>query len=479
MEDQETDFKQQDSFRDFLRAHQRWVLLVLLFAFIIRVAFLLYWPPRPDMGDASARYIPTAINLINGNGFSIDERPPYRSSVATMPVYPVFVAAVYAVFGPNPYVVSLIQIVLDLVTCLMVAFISFQLAPPRLKRSAAFFSLITYGFLSWFTLIFSAWLLTETIAMFLTLLTVVCGIIAYNDAKKSSKYWTAAGLACGIAILTRPDSVLLAAATGLFLVFLFIRRRSGLVIMNILCFSLAVGLTLLPWIIRNYRAYGKFEPLASEWGFVEPNGYMPRGYLLWIKTWIVDETHFYKVFNQAFFPGTVPFVLDGLPDEFFDSEEERRQVIGLMTRYNETLYFTPELEAEFRRIAEIRINRDPFRFYILLPVKRIASLWLTGFATTKPNTNYKIVLRALSVLPIIIGGLIGFLKWCRPWEITMLLLLIIISRTLFMAYHYAPETRYIVEAYPLMIAAAAVAFAFAWSACLNAGFFRNRRDSLW
>ena len=37
--------------------------------------------------------------------------------------------------------------------------------------------------------------------------------------------------------------------------------------------------------------------------------------------------------------------------------------------------------------------------------------------------------------------------------VARLLLLVILTRTIFLAYHYAPEARYIVEAYPAMIAA--------------------------
>jgi 4-amino-4-deoxy-L-arabinose transferase-like glycosyltransferase len=473
MNEQELDFDRQKTFCNFLRTHRRWVLLILLLGFTLRIAFLIYWPPDPDRGDAKARYIPTAINLSEGNGFSIDKSPPYKPSLASMPIYPLFIAATYSIFGSNPNAVSVIQIILDLLTCLMVAFISFSLSPPAMKNRAALFSLIIYGIFCWFTLVLAAWLLTETIAIFLTMLTVSLCILGLRKNEKGHKYWLGSGLACGIAILTRPDSVLLAGAIILFLLLLTIWQRSWFITTNILCFGFAMVLVLLPWTIRNYYAFGKLEPLASEWGFADPTGYMPRGYLQWIRTWMTDETYFYYVFNQAFFPGTEPFKTDALPDKFFDSEEEHQQVINLMNRYNETLYFTPEIENEFRQIAEQRISRNPLRFYVFLPVKRIASLWLTGFTTTSGKTNYKLVLRILSVLPIILGGLLGFLKWCHPWQIIILVVIIILTRTIFMGYHYAPETRYIVEVYPLMIASSGVTFAFIWGILFEPRSFRN------
>jgi hypothetical protein len=57
---------------------------------------------------------------------------------------------------------------------------------------------------------------------------------------------------------------------------------------------------------------------------------------------------------------------------------------------------------------------------------------------------------------------VGFAWLCRRSSLLMLLLLVVLSRTLFMAYHYAPETRYMVEVYPPMIAACGVTAAALW-----------------
>ena len=148
-----------------------------------------------------------------------------------------------------------------------------------------------------------------------------------------------------------------------------------------------------------------------------------------------------------------------LPDDIFDSVEERRKVMDAMNRYNQTLRFTPEINDEFRIIAVGRVKKSPFRFFVSLPIKRTASLWLTGFATTQPNNKKMLVLRILSVLPIIIGGIAGFILCFRRSSLAALLLTVIIIRTIFLAFHYAPETRYIVELYPLMIAACGVSAA--------------------
>jgi len=72
------------------------------------------------------------------------------------------------------------------------------------------------------------------------------------------------------------------------------------------------------------------------------------------------------------------------------------------------------------------------------------------------------VLRIFSVLPIHIGVALGLSLFGRWQPLAALLLLIVLSRSIFMSYHYAPETRYMVEVYPPMIAAYGVTAAAIW-----------------
>jgi len=452
-------------FRAFLKSYRLPIGAVFLLAVFLRLMFWVIFPPNLTSGDAGLRYLPTAVNILNGNGFSLDTMPPFQPSEACVPLYPLFVAAVYAVFGVEPFAVVAIQIILDLFTCLLVGFVSFNLAPAQLKKLSAFLSLMIYGVFSWYTLYWTGRLVTETLAIFLTMLTIALCVSAMKNGRRSLLLWFAAGASCGLAILTRPDSVLLAAAVVLFVSISLLIRRSWKQTFSILSFCLAAALTLAPWIVRNYLAFNKFQPLASEWAFPE-GGFMPTNYLYWIKTWMIDETYFEAVFAQAFLPGTKPFEPEKLPDDIFDSVEERQRVTAVMEKYNQTLYFTPEIDDEFRLISDERVKRSPLRFFVTLPLKRTASLLTTGFAT-RPQHNKMLIIRILSVLPIIIGGIAGFILCFRQSSLAVFLLSIIFIRTIFLAYHYAPETRYIVEVYPAMIAACGVSAALLWFGILR------------
>lgn len=458
---------QEESFRRLLRATLPAVLALLLAALALRLVFI-FVLPHPASWAGDPRYYVTASNILAGHGYSLDREPPYRPSVANAPAYPLFIAAVYAFSGPRTDAVRVAQAVLDLLTCLLVSYVAFRLAPAALRRRAALAALAVYGLFSWFTFVWAACMLSETLVLFFYALTLaLCARVLDEEGrdeglrdKNRRAAWAPAGVACGLAVLTRPDSVLLAAAVLLFLFWRVARRRSRASLASAAAFVFALALTLAPWTLRNYLVFGVFEPLASEYGC--PHGcYFPTGYLHWVRTWLKDETHFDYAFGPSFRPTEVSFDPAGLPPESYDSEQERQRLLGLIERYDRVGHITPDIDEDFRALAVERVRRAPFRFFVGLPLYRLASMWLTGFSTSRP-TPYMMLMRVLSVLPIHLGAALAFALWRRGRPLMWLLLLVALVRSAFFGFHYAPETRYIVEVYPAAIAACAVTAAAAW-----------------
>jgi 4-amino-4-deoxy-L-arabinose transferase-like glycosyltransferase len=451
------------SFRKFLSGHRIAILIILFLALGFRVVLAVRY--SLPAGDEN-RYTTPAINMLAGRGFSNDEIPPYGPTTHVVPLYPLFIATIYAVFGENNSAVRIAQGLIDLLTCLLVSFIAFRLAPPSLARPAAIMSLAIYGCLSWFTMHWTRYILTETLALFLTTLAIAVSIAAIH---KRRWLWLVVGAVCGLALLNRADSVLLVSAFVLFLIFELWRRRSHTTV-RLLLFSLGIVIVLAPWTIRNYKDFGNIQPLASEYGFAR-GGFMPTGYLWWIRTWMTDETYI-NAFRPAFVPNDQSFDPNELPDSVFDSAEERAQVLQLLGECRQSGRFTPEMSDRFRAIATARIKRAPFRFFVWLPIRRVASVWLTGLSTRNRPHRF---LRILFVLPILIGGVLGFAFFARNRPLAQLLLLVILTRTIFFAYHYSPEARYIVEAYPAMIAACGVCGATLWLYCRQSWLAKWRR----
>lgn len=439
------------SFREFLLAYRRPIMIILVVAFAWRLVLVAGFPRTA--GDEPRYRIP-AVNILAGHGFSSDTGEPILPSMHTMPLYSFFIAAVYAVFGQNNSAVRIAQSLVDLITCLLVAFIAFSLAPPSWRAAAAISALIIYGFLCWFTVSWTRYILTETLATFMTMLALTVSVMTF---RKERWRWPTVGLICGIAILVRADSILLVSAFGFFLLFQITRLRSAKSVLSLLLFCLSIPVVLTPWIVRNYVDFGEFQPFAARGGLPR-GGYFPMGYVWWIRTWMTDQTY-YEAYHPALFPGSRSFEPRLLPDHIFDSAEEKAQVLNLLDQYNREGKFTPEMDDQFQAIANTRIKRAPLRFFVWLPIQRMTGMWLTGFATG--NALHRLV-RILLVLPILLGGLSGFAFWTQNPKLVALSLLIISTRTLFFGFVSSDE-HYVVEAYPLVIAACGVACAALWN----------------
>jgi hypothetical protein len=242
-----------------------------------------------------------------------------------------------------------------------------------------------------------------------------------------------------------------------------VRKGSVKNAINLVLFCLALLIILSPWIARNYLSLGKFQPLSNPYG--KPHDeYTPTGYLLWIRTWMNSDIEYHQA-DLIFHPGNRDFDPRKLPEDSFDSIEERDTVLRLIDAYNQTGVMTADLNDQFLAIAKARITRHPVRFYFWLPLQRAACMWLTGYST---SGTFRLTARIMLVLPILIGGLLAFVFWARRAWLTPLLLLIILTRTVFFAYLSA-EARYMAEAYPVMIAACGVACAALWCSANRLG----------
>lgn len=430
-------------FREFFNDSRSLLLSILLAAFAWRLVLVIGFPHH---AHDEIRYTTPAINMLAGRGFSSEVVAPYRPTEHAMPLYPIFIAGVYAIFGEHNLAIRIAQAVLDSLTGLLVAFVAFNLAPVKVRRESAIWAIVCYGFFSWFTVIWTSFILTETLAIFLTMLAVATSVWA---SRGRFWRWLLVGFVCGLAILTRADSGLLAMSFVLYLTFQIVRMRSAETIVSLFLFCFATTMVLTPWAVRNYVAFGKFQPLASPYG--APRGeVLPKGYELWIETWLSTYESNYGALDPFYFQGIPAFDFSVLPSSAFDSTGERDEVAKLIARQNRPEGIsTEEFSNRFYELAIERIKRAPMRYFVWLPLQRIASNWLTGFGTTNELRRFA---RIMLVLPILIGGAVGLVVWARNPMLVSVLVLLIMTRTIYFAYLIS-ESRYIVEAYPAMIAA--------------------------
>ncbi len=205
-------------------------------------------------GDARG-YEQLACNLLVAHRFSYDAAGPPES--LRTPAYPLFLSAIYAVFGPHPWIALLAQILLDVVTCSLVI----SLAEVTLGSGFARWAGWIYA-LDPFLWLHTNSLLSETLFLFLTtlgglflargLLVRVPGRDSANTDRIASG---AGGILLGLAALTRP--VLLYLPLLLIpLVFAVSSARASRRLGFAVTFVIAFGLAVSPWIVRNLVVFG-------------------------------------------------------------------------------------------------------------------------------------------------------------------------------------------------------------------------------
>src|SRR5262249_45265744 len=176
-----------------------------------------------------------------------------------MPLYPLLVAGVQALFGNAPRMVALVQVVIDAGTCALIAALGALVSPPV--------GLIAGGLaaLSATLIVFSTHVLTDTLFLFFLTLMLLAG--AHLAARPSGALAALAGLAGGLAAATRPAvaALLVAGAPLAFAIVLAQRRGLLRALAAALLFSLAAALPVAPVLLRNAVHYQSLS-LTSQTG---------------------------------------------------------------------------------------------------------------------------------------------------------------------------------------------------------------------
>ena len=344
-----------------------------------------------------------------------------------LPGYPLFLILCFRLFGMEHYhAVMFAQVAIDLATCLLIAALAH-----RIWNARAGWWALWLAALCPFTANFAAVPLTETLELFCTAL----AFYAFDRFLHSPRWPWALVMAAAwsYATLLRPDGALLGFALCPAIVFYGYRRWGAALMIRwaLICGLLAI-LPFIPWTLRNERTFHVFEPLAPRYA-VDPGESTNPGFNRWTKTVCVDFACTWDVYWNA------------------------------DTR---TTTLTPQLDAAFAALAAERIRAHPFRYYVELPLARLADMWLRPRTETlwielrwwqynrhNAETEFAVGYAALN-LAYLAAALAGFLK--RP-RLSGVILAFVLLRCALLATLEAPEPRYTLECFPPLIALAGIA----------------------
>ncbi len=378
-------------------------------------------------------------------------------TLVRLPGYPAFLALCFAVFGKQNYLAVLyLQLVIDLAACLLIADFVRRICGPRAAMVALWLAALCP-----FTANYVAMPLTETPSIFC----VALGLCAFAAVLERPRLgWTLAlAFAWGYAALLRPDGALLAVVFFPALIF-YAQNSPGFAqaLRAALFCALVAVLPFGIWTLRNWRTFHVFQPLAPR-SATDPGEPVIPGFQRWTKTWIADFASTYEVYWNV--PGD-DIDIHTLPARALDGDKQK--TMNLIAEYNAGDVITPKIDAGFAALAAERIRARPFRYYVTLPLLRLADMWLRPrvemlnielrwwqYNQHRAETRIAYAYGALNLL-YLLAAVVGVFYW--PRFVTAMVAYIVV-RSLLLSTLEGPEPRYTLECFPMVIAFAAAALA--------------------
>lgn len=228
--------------------NQKFIVSLLVISFVLRVLF--------SIGNNCALFIDVksyedfAVRILNEGVFSVSTYHP--------PAYIFFIAAIYKIFGYSYLYVYMAQSILGVVNTLLIYLIARNIFGERIGKISAASSL-----LYWPLTLYSGLLLSEIVFIFFLLASIYVFIKGVDSNKPG--YFAICGVLAALSALTRSINLLWLILLPLIYVY-FYRKNMKPCFKNILLFVVMFGVTLSPWVIRNYIMYHELIPVDSLGG---------------------------------------------------------------------------------------------------------------------------------------------------------------------------------------------------------------------
>ncbi|GJM39853.1 MAG: hypothetical protein DHS20C20_01350 [Ardenticatenaceae bacterium] len=231
-----------------------------------------------------------ALRVLDGHGFSFGERW-WPGTAANEPtahwsyLYTGYLVAIYGIFGPSPLLARILQaIIVGIVMPWLLYRLSFRIFAPsargegmfsyrpeveRAQRIALLAAAIGAVYIYFFY--YTAALITEGFYISGILWVFDTAVAITQSSKVRTRQWAMLGLALGLTILLRQLFLLF---MPFLLLWIWWAKRP-----SITRFFLPVAMVILmivPWTIRNQRAFDQIVPLNTNSGFAFFWGNHPR-----------------------------------------------------------------------------------------------------------------------------------------------------------------------------------------------------------
>lgn len=401
--------------KDFLHSERLWLLWLFFLALFLRSGFVLtqtYYAPF-DMhfyADDSGLYDEIATNLIEEKGYTLYGKP----TAYEPPLYPLFLAALFLLFGKNFLLISLLQALLSSVSIILLYLLARQYFSNRVSLFAGLLFALYPHHIFW-----TGYILAETLYLFFVLLFLL--FLALYQRSLAVSHLSLSSLFFVLASLTRPVITLFMVFVLLFLFLVQYQRKASKkqILQHLFLFLFLSLLFFSPWIVRNYTMLDTFILTTTKSGIAV-----------------------YEGFHTGATGGTGGYVTAGIDFAYLENQEQLSEV---------------EQSRQYLAIAKTFVRDNPMAVLQLMP-KKFWNIWRPNYEAASFRNNF---ITYSSYLPLILFFLVGIWLSLRRRSAYLLLYLYLFYH-IFFYFLFVGLIRYRLSVEPIMILFAAYGISELW-----------------
>ena len=235
------------------------LIVTIVLSFTIKLVLILKYKNLLTLSSDDLNYIKSAVVLVKKGVLTFHNYN--EPTVFVMPLYPMFLATIFKVFGYGLLglqFVRIVQAVLSCITIVLIYLLGKQLFSPAVGIIS---SILVAFYIPNITT--TGYVMTET--LFTTLLVLLIYISIIYSRSPSISRFCVLGIVWAATTLIRPT---IALYPVLLFVYILIHHRMSIKEMTKLGIAMFTVFCIImsPWWIRNYREYKEFIPLSAASG---------------------------------------------------------------------------------------------------------------------------------------------------------------------------------------------------------------------
>ncbi|ETX05499.1 MAG: hypothetical protein ETSY2_22560, partial [Candidatus Entotheonella gemina] len=265
---------------------------VLMAAFLLRLTCMLIFGSHLYADEAEMGEI--ARNILAGQGFSLSLLGPEQPTAFIPPFEPYFFALIHGVFGDTPLSYAIL-IAIRSALSVTSAYVAYRIVRDTWSERLAILTLCTIAFYPPFIYYsaISEYLVRPPFSVLLCLLIVWC--LLHFERHPSLGRACLTGGVFGFSLYVQSNFMSFIPFALAWMAYVLWCSREPLQgwrkLLPLVAMPLIAMLLLLPWTVRNYRAFGELVPLRTGFGllFWLANNPVATGDLLSVSSWYVPR----------------------------------------------------------------------------------------------------------------------------------------------------------------------------------------------